>query len=333
MKGKQTFGGDKRPLVSVIVPVYNVEKYIHRCINSILQQTYKNLEVILIDDGSLDKCGMICDEYEKLDERVKVIHQENAGLSVARNTGLMNCNGEFITFVDSDDFISLDYIDVLYSNMDNFDYVSCGFFRTDCEENVKSVFSPVEEIVLTGEDALFEYYSKAKRNVNINCVYVWGKLYRREVWKGLYFPKGLIFEDIYLMPYILLRCEKVKFIPYRGYYYRETPNSITNTSNVEHRKKAFVDSFVIWNNHENLYSEYSLYELVIAVECLKIDKIITQTIAGSIPAGMEMSAKKMLQKSVGKVLKEHIPWMQKVRYVLFLILGKDLYSLLRKLVR
>ena len=107
----------KQPLISVIVPIYMVEKYIHRCIDSILQQTYKNLEIILIDDGSPDKCGKICDMYLSVDSRVKVIHQKNGGVGAARNTGLQHCRGEFITFVDGDDYISSDLIETLYSKI------------------------------------------------------------------------------------------------------------------------------------------------------------------------------------------------------------------------
>lgn len=315
------------------MPVYLAEKYIHRCVDSILRQTYKNLEIILVDDGSPDKCGEICDEYQKIDSRVKVIHQENAGVGAARNTALKHCRGEFITFVDSDDYISLDLIEVLFSQIDDADYVSCGFSRCDSEERIKYAFLPTEEIVLTGKDTLYRHYTGDNARAKISCFYVWGKLYRKELWIGMNFPEGLLFEDIYLMPYMHLKCKKVKFISYAGYYYREEPNSITNTVNSAHRKKAFRDSFIIWDNHLNLYKEQSLDELVVAVECLKIDKIISQSITETIPEGMDELAKRILKTSVGKVLKKSIPFRQKVRYILFLMLGKTTYKLLRKIIR
>ncbi len=317
----------------MIVPVYKAEKYIHRCVDSILQQTYKNIEIILVDDGSPDLCGQICDEFKELDARVKVIHQENAGAGAARNTGIEYCRGEFVTFVDSDDYISIDLIEVLYSQIDDADYVSCGFFRCDSGERIKYVFAPTEEIVLTGEDALYRHYTEDNARAKISCFYIWGKLYKKELWKGLNFPEGLLFEDIYLMPYILLKCKKVKFISYAGYYYREEPNSITNTSDSEHRKKAFRDSFTIWDDHIKFYEERSFGELVVAVECLKIDKIISQSVADTMPEGMDALAQKILKKAVRKVLTKSIPLRQKERYVLFLVLGKKAYKLLRKIIK
>ena len=324
---------EKQPLISVIVPVYKTEKYIHRCVKSILRQTYKNLEIILVDDGSPDKCGEICDEYQELDSRVKVIHQENAGISVARNKGIDVAKGEYIAFVDSDDYIALDMVEVLYSKIDDSDYVSCGFLRCDSEEKIEYLFLTTEEIELTGEEALLQHYTGENARMKISCVYAWGKLYKKELWKDLRFSEGVLFEDIYLMPYMHLKCQKVKFIPYAGYYYRYEPNSITNTVDPSICKKAFVDSFTIWDNHADFYREHAMEQLVIAVECLKIDKIITQSISDTIPEGMDEFAKKVLNESVKKALKGTISLQQKLRYVLFLVLGKKKYKLLRKIVK
>ena len=128
---------NKEPMVSVIVPIYNVEKYLKRCIDSILNQTYKNLEIILVDDGSPDKCPQICDEYAKSDKRIKVIHKQNAGVSAARNDGLAIAQGDLIGFVDSDDFIHPS----MYEEMVNYlvsqdcDLVSCGFSEFSDDDN------------------------------------------------------------------------------------------------------------------------------------------------------------------------------------------------------
>ena len=104
-------------LISVVVPIYNVENYIKKCVDSILSQTYKNLEIILVDDGSPDNCPQICDEYAQKDNRIKVIHKENGGLSDARNAGIDISKGKFITFIDSDDYIEKDYVEVLYNSI------------------------------------------------------------------------------------------------------------------------------------------------------------------------------------------------------------------------
>lgn len=309
------------------------EKYIHCCVKSILEQTYKNLEIFLVDDGSKDKCGEICDEYQKLDSRVKVIHQENAGVAAARNTALKHCKGKFVTFVDSDDYIADDLIEVLYSQIGDADYVSGGFSRCDDEKNVKYIVSPTEEIVLSGKDTINRHYTGENSQAKICCFYVCGTLYKNELWKGLEFPEGLLFEDMYLMPYLHLRCKKVKYIPYVGYYYRDNPNSITNAVNLAHRKKAFKDSFTIWDDHSKLYEERLMEDLVVAVECLKIDKIISHSTADTIPEGMDKLSKRILKKSIGKVLRKEIPFRQKMRYILFLLLGKNMYKSLRKIIK
>lgn len=125
-------------LISIIVPVYKVEKYLSECIDSILAQTYENFELILVDDGSPDNSGKICDEYAQKDKRIKVIHKENAGVSSARNTGLDNANGDYITFIDSDDFVDKRYLDVLYNNLKQNDSdISCVSFYYDYESNIQ----------------------------------------------------------------------------------------------------------------------------------------------------------------------------------------------------
>ncbi|MBR1540013.1 MAG: glycosyltransferase [Clostridia bacterium] len=127
-------------LISIIVPVYKVEKYLDKCINSIVSQTYKNLEVILVDDGSPDSCGKMCDEWTQKDTRIKVIHKENGGLSDARNFGLDCAKGKYIQFVDSDDYIEKDMIEFLYKNLkeNNADISICSNYMVD-EENVINV--------------------------------------------------------------------------------------------------------------------------------------------------------------------------------------------------
>ena len=205
--------------------------------------------------------------------------------------------------------------------------------RCDNEEKVQYVFAPTEEMVLSGTDALYRHYSGDNARDKISCVYVWGKLYRRKLWEELNFPEKLLFEDIYLMPYMQLRCKKVKFISYAGYYYRKQQNSITNSTDSDHRKKAFKDSFIIWDNHINFYKERSMDNLVADVACLEVDKIISQSIANTIPEGMEEFAQKILKETVRKVLTESISLQKKVRYVLFLVLGEKGYRVIKRAFR
>lgn len=322
---------ENKPLISVIVPIYKVENYLNCCVNSIINQTYKNLEIILIDDGSPDKCGKICDDFKKEDTRIKVIHQKNNGVGSARNKGLNVCNGEYISFVDSDDYIMPDLIESLYNEIYDCDYVSCGYTHVDNKSNQENIFSPKEKIILTGKDALYKHYSIDNTIKNINCIYVWGKLFRRKIWDELRFPEGILFEDIYVMPYILLKCNKIKFINNAGYYYRKVEGSITNNQSPEHKKKTFIDSFKIWDTHLSLYKKCSLKELTVAVECLEIDKILTCYTNDSIPTGLNKFSKSRLRKLIPEVLNESLPIKQKIRYLIVLLFGKNGYKFIRQL--
>ena len=185
---------NSKPLVSIIIPVYNVEKYLDKCLDSVVNQTYTNLEIILVDDGSPDRCPAICDEWKSRDSRIKVIHQPNGGLSRARNAGLKIATGEFIGFVDSDDWIEPDMYETLLSTMleTGADIVVCNFY---CEEVNSDAFiqkpkSPVIERY-TAEEALKLLISE---KTFIHPV-VWNKLFRKHLLTNLLFPEDKIYED------------------------------------------------------------------------------------------------------------------------------------------
>lgn len=181
-------------LISVIVPIYKVEKYIHRCINSILYQTYSNLEIILVDDGSPDHCGEICDEFAKHDDRIKVYHKVNGGLSDARNYGVVRSSGKYIAFVDSDDYIAPNYIEYLYNLIDTHqaDISGCYMIKTYSDEVEYCIQQNLPDVrILSGYDA-----SKCLLNdLYTVLVTAWGKLYKREVVEANPFPVGRIHED------------------------------------------------------------------------------------------------------------------------------------------
>lgn len=322
---------NKAPLISVIVPVYNVESFLPRCVDSIRSQSYKNLEIILIDDGSTDSSGKLCDNFQNLDSRIHVIHQENGGLSAARNTGLEFCKGEYLSFVDSDDYIDPEYIATLYSAVDDVDYVACGYTYRDLAGKLLSNLHPSVEICLSGEQTLIGHYSGENSFLGINSVYVWGRLYKRALWNQIRFPQGLFFEDLFLMPHILEKCERVKFLPYCGYNYQCNPSSITNSRSNEHRKKCYLDSLAIFENHLEFYRTHSFEQLVVSVECQKADKIMTHALRDTIPEGLEQDSMKILQKSIGYLLAQKIPTSTKLRYFTFILFGKRGYRLLKKL--
>ena len=164
-------------MISVIVPVYNVEKYIRKCLDSIVNQTYRDLEIILVDDGSTDASGAICDEYAEKDIRIKVIHKENGGQSSARNLGLDIATGEYIGFVDSDDTIELETYHLLVSSMQGNDIVICGH-NVVYEEKTETCCR--EESALDNAGLWSEVFGRLNNAV-------WNKLYRRELLKGIYF--------------------------------------------------------------------------------------------------------------------------------------------------
>ena len=178
-------------LVSIIIPVYNVEKYLTKCLDSVINQTYSNLEIILVDDGSTDRSGVICDEYTGLDKRIKVIHNKNSGVSSARNAGIRICNGDFIAFIDSDDYVDKKYIFSLLEPLmkDNYDFVFCGYLELYEKSKKKSyhLLSDKELSDLTG--FFFKDYHIFKQLL----WYPWIKLYKREIIlnNNLWFPEDL----------------------------------------------------------------------------------------------------------------------------------------------
>ena len=224
-------------MISVIVPVYNVEKYLKRCIESILSQTYTQLDVILVDDGSPDACPNICDEYAVLDNRVRVIHKSNGGLSDARNVGLDIARGEWVTFVDSDDWIEPDMYEYLIANAKRNDAeISVGgvndeFFDGNDTVITKTTYHGelIEESV-SGIEAMKKYFFSSWS--------AWDKIYRREVFDGIRFPIGEINEDEAIVLQLLDRCKKVAYTNKVFYHYIHRPESIT-TSDFSEKKLAW----------------------------------------------------------------------------------------------
>lgn len=214
-------------LISVIVPIYNVEKYLSKCVDSIINQTYNNLEIILVDDGSPDNCPKICDEYAKKDDRIKVIHKENGGLSDARNAGMKIATGEYISFIDSDDYISNNFIETLYSAMkaENSDIIECDIVRF--EEGTEPYFENGKGEInsFTTEKALSLLIAENKFHQ-----YVWNKLYKAEFVLNIQFTKGKLNEDEFWTYRIFGQAEKVTKINKPMYFYLQRGGSIMGES-------------------------------------------------------------------------------------------------------
>lgn len=203
-------------LVSVIVPIYNLEKYLDKCIESLLGQTYKNLEIWLVDDGSKDSSGAICDKYGAMDERIRVLHQKNGGAAAARNAALKVCTGEYLTFVDGDDYIDENLIKVLVDAMEKQEaQISiCGW--QDVYENTVVEKSPsVGEMDIYDTEAALENMLYQRRYDTA----MWAKLYQRELFEDILFPIGNLYEDIAIIYKVFARAKKVVYVDYAGYYY------------------------------------------------------------------------------------------------------------------
>ena len=227
-------------MISVIVPVFNVELYLHKCLDSILNQTYKELEIIVVDDGSTDNSGEICEEYRRKDERVKVFHTGNHGLSTARNFGLDNANGEYIGFVDSDDWIEPNMYELLFERAEETesDIVECGIFTDYKTSTIRQ--SAIDRTV-ANEEAL---EALLKEEI---LTQVWNKIYRRSIFNSVRFPDNRSFEDI-ATTYKLIQNVKVTGVTEFSYHYIQRRTSISQC----HDKKNLIDN---WLAHRQRYED------------------------------------------------------------------------------
>lgn len=225
-----------RPLISVIIPVFNVEEYLQRCLNSIVSQTYGNFEAILIDDGSSDNSPQLCDDYKERDCRFQVIHQSNQGLSAARNIGLDIAKGDFVTFVDSDDWISTDYLSELYSLAKSTQAdiaIANHQLTTIFPAKGKRIKRTIK--IYNQQGALFELIAKQNQPFVISC----GKLYRKELFNEIRFPIGKYHEDEYTSHHLINAASKISYSNKVLYFYYQRPGSITKQN---HRSDA-IDAF------------------------------------------------------------------------------------------
>ena len=200
--------------ISVIVPVYNTEKYLSRCITSILNQTYKDFELLIVDDGSSDKSGEICDSFASKDDRIRVFHQKNMGVVAARNLALDNISGEYVLFIDSDDYVDENYLEMLYSNMDDDVDVVVSKRKVYYEDGTEKLYTyPEEEIKVAVDD---KYDFEQAYSSFVSC----GILYRASVIGDTRYKAGLyVGEDTLFHNTVIRSCRRIKYIPQRGYNY------------------------------------------------------------------------------------------------------------------
>ena len=214
-------------LISIIVPIYNVEKYLDKCIDSIINQTYTNLEIILVDDGSPDNCPRICDQWALKDQRIIVIHKPNGGLSDARNVGIDMAKGEYYFFLDSDDWIRKDAIQILYSllNEKDADISCCGVELKDEEGMSLSKWSDENCPTLMDSDQSMEQYLS---KISIGSI-AWNKLYKAELFEEIRYPVGRLHEDEFTTWKLIFKSHRIAYTPECLYYYVQRKGSIVNS--------------------------------------------------------------------------------------------------------
>lgn len=257
------------PLISVIIPIYMAENFLHRCVDSVINQTYKNLEIILINDGSKDKSGIICDEYAKKDTRIKVIHQENQGVSAARNKGLDIAKGEFIYFLDSDDYISLNALEKLINvqKEENYNIVASGHYSVHGNKYI------VKSKNWEKKSTDFEIIRK-KILLNKYPNFCAGKLFRKKLWNNLRFPIGIISEDMYACARFFMIAKSACVISDPLYFYTaENVNSLANGANISSLVNSKYGNFFAWKDRENLAQKYMTSFLKICRNSVTINAV------------------------------------------------------------
>ena len=279
--------------ISIIVPVYNVEKYLNRCVDSILNQTFSDFELILVDDGSPDNCGKICDEYAEKDRRVRVIHKPNGGLSDARNAGiewaLKNSDSEWITFIDSDDWVHHRYLEfLLKAVIENNTLISiCKYHSTHNEIKID------ENIIFTSEILDTEEFQIQRFTYSLIAVV---KLIRKELITGIRFPVGKLHEDAFTIWKLLIKVDSISFVDLELYYYFQNPNSIMHVQWTPRR----LDEVQAYEEQIKFYEKNKKYNLKNRAE-----KALINVIASQINSILSMNDKKNQEKYL-KILRKKL---------------------------
>lgn len=257
------------PLISVIIPVYNVENYLEKCIESVINQTYENLDIILIDDGSKDNSGVICDDYKNKDSRIRVIHKENGGLSDARNVALDVTKGSYITFIDSDDYVTNDYVEYLYNliKKTGSDISMCCFQKIYTENEVLVNKTELIE-VLKKREAIESYLYQRKFTASAHC-----KMYKKELFMTIRYPKGYYYEDMAVICNVLDLCEYIAISNQKKYFYIQRNDSIMgerfNNKKMHRIEIAEEIRRFINNNYSDLYSAACARCFLAAVQTIR----------------------------------------------------------------
>ena len=274
--------------ISVVVPIYNCEQYIEKCLDSIINQKFKDFQIILIDDGSKDNSGNICERYAKIDERITVVHQKNCGVSETRKRGLEISDSEFVAFIDSDDYIKEDYLYNLYNNIknSNADFVCCN--SIDVGEKLPKNFIIDKDEIINDKVSLMNDYFHGKRYAY--CI--WGKLFKRSIFKNIEFPKMKYAEDTCIILNLFMKCDTIALMSYNGYYYVQREQSATfSGNNLQKANDVLIRSELVNNICEKIGNEQLL---------LKARSEMTQSLYGAIVANCCYADRKQFKQFKAK---------------------------------
>lgn len=295
----------EKDLITIVVPVYNVEKYLERCVDSLLKQTYENIEIILVDDGSKDNSGKLCDELALRDARIKVIHKLNGGLSDARNCGLDAMSGKWVTFIDSDDYVSADYVKLMYKMCieNDVQISSCQFVRTYEDSYGFAAFEDDIKII-SGTEAIKSIYGEMNGEITIvsTC-----KLYSAKLFDGYRFKKGIIHEDEELVWKLLYGAEKIAVTQAQLYGYYMSSDSIMR-GGFDERSTVMLD---ILKERAVRFKEDNaaeIYDLTLKTRCYILNMFYCKY-------KKYMPEKKAVAESVKEEFKEIYKQVKKSKYI------------------
>lgn len=258
------------PLISVIIPVYNVEKYLRACLESVIRQTYNNLEILLVNDGSTDESKMICEEYKAKDNRITLINQKNGGLSAARNSGLKIAHGQYFFLLDSDDVIHVKTLQLLYECMEE---SKCDIAITSSTKILQNVEPDIYEykvgmnpVILSGKECNMSFFSTDIDATDMTVA--WGKLYPRYMFDKITYPEGKLHEDEYVTYKIFDACSKCAYLKIGAYYYRTRNESIMSEKN----EKNYIDTIEAFKERESFFEQQKKAD----EQALSIYRILTE---------------------------------------------------------
>ncbi len=311
-------------MISVIVPVYKVEKYLRRCVDSILNQSYTDFELLLIDDGSPDGCPQICDEYARLDNRVRVFHKPNGGLSDARNYGLDQISGDYVSFIDSDDYVGPDYLKILIELAEKYDASVAAVAHVCVYNDETSFVSSRDDRYEIPNDKILRAVAQGQLIFS-----AWGKLIHRDLFAQARFPVGYLFEDNLLMPYLMCECDTIACSASQQYYWLKRPDSIMGTiseKKVSDWEKGIDQLLDFTEKKYPQNMEYVEGWVATVIWHIAVDQLIFTE--------RYPEHARRIQKKYGSILKKSwklpaVPWARKLKSTLFM-LSPTCYQAMRK---